>query len=197
MGNESTLYIKGGQKYISKNISVEGDYSGSAFLEAFNLFGGDVKVEGLSERSLQGDRVYRELYPKLLAGSPGINIEDCPDLGPILFAVSAGLFGGEFVGTKRLKIKESDRAEAMAEELRKFGCNVTVLENSVKIKKSELHAPKEILSGHNDHRIVMSLAVLASIYGGEIDGSEAVKKSYPDFFRDIEQLGIKFIHKDN
>jgi 3-phosphoshikimate 1-carboxyvinyltransferase len=64
----------------------------------------------------------------------------------------------------------------------------------VKIKKSELHAPKEILSGHNDHRIVMSLAVLASIFGGEIDGSEAVKKSYPDFFRDIEQLGIKCKH---
>ena len=85
----------------------------------------------------------------------------------------------------------------MAEELRKFGCDITVFDNSVVIRKSDLHAPKEILSGHNDHRIVMSLAVLSSVYGGEINGSEAVKKSYPDFFRNIERLGIKFIHKDN
>ena len=195
--DSSTLYLRGGQKFFAKEISVEGDYSGAAFLEAFNLFSGEVNVTGLSDTSLQGDRVYKELYPLLKSGTPVINIEDCPDLGPILFAVSAGLNGAEFIGTKRLKIKESDRALAMAQEQRKFGCDITVLENSVKIKKSDLHSPKEILSGHNDHRIVMSLAVLASVFGGEIDGSEAVKKSYPDFFRDIEQLGIKFIHKDN
>ena len=192
--DESTLFIKGGQKYSAREVTVEGDYSGAAFLEAFNLFSGEVSVRGLSDSSLQGDRVYRELYSKLKDGAPKINIEDCPDLGPILFAVSAGLNGAEFVGTKRLKIKESDRASAMAEELRKFGCSISVFENSVKIEKSALHAPTEILSGHNDHRIVMSLAVLASVYGGEIDGSEAVKKSYPDFFSDIEKLGIKFTH---
>ena len=194
--DEFTLYLKGGQKYIPREISVEGDYSGTAFLEAFNLFSGEVNVFGLSDSSLQGDRVYRELYPLLKSGTPKINIEDCPDLGPILFAASAGLFGAEFVGTKRLKIKESDRAEAMAEELRKFGCDITVFENSVIINKSELHAPHETLSGHNDHRIVMSLAVLASVYGGEIDGTEAVKKSYPDFFADIEKLGVRFIHRE-
>ena len=121
-----------------------------------------------------------------------MNIEDCPDLGPILFAVAAGLSGGEFLGTKRLKIKESDRAEAMAVELRKFGADVTVLENSVIIKNAPLHTPSEVLSGHNDHRIVMSLAVLASIYGGEITEAEAIKKSYPDFFSDIKHLGIDF-----
>ena len=192
--DERTLYIKGGQRYSAKDVTVEGDYSGTAFLDAFNLFGGDVRVMGLRDDSLQGDRVYREHFPALKGGAPTINIEDCPDLGPILFAVSAGLCGAEFVGTKRLKIKESDRAEAMAQELRKFGCDIEVFENSVIIKKSELHTPTEILSGHNDHRIVMSLAVLSSVYGGEICGSEAVKKSYPDFFEDIARLGIKFTH---
>ena len=192
--DERTLYIKGGQTYAAKDVTVEGDYSGTAFIEAFNLFGGNAEVTGLRNDSLQGDRVYRDHFPALKKGDPTINIEDCPDLGPILFAVSAGLYGAEFVGTKRLKIKESDRAEAMARELRKFGCDIEVFENSVKIKKSELHTPTEILSGHNDHRIVMSLAVLASVYGGEIDGSEAVKKSYPDFFEDIAKLGIKFTH---
>ncbi len=190
--DERTLLIRGGQAYSPKDISVEGDYSGAAFLEAFNLFGGDVRVLGLSDESLQGDRAYRKLFSMLREGTPVINIEDCPDLGPILFAVSAGLYGAEFIGTKRLKIKESDRAEAMAAELRKFGADITVSENSVKIKKSKLHPPHEVLSGHNDHRIVMALAVLCSVYGGEIEGCEAVKKSYPDFFRDIQRLGIDF-----
>ena len=192
--DSQTLYLKGGQKYTPRCLSVEGDYSAGAFLEAFNLFGGEVNVLGLSEESLQGDRVYKDFFSELLEGTPVINIEDCPDLGPILFAASSALFGAEFIGTKRLKIKESDRAWAMAEELRKFGCDITVSENSVSIKKSALHSPTQILSGHNDHRIVMSLAVLASVFGGEIDGSEAIKKSYPDFFSDIESLGIKFTH---
>ena len=190
--DERTLYIKGGQKYNARDISVEGDYSGSAFLEAFNLFEGEVKVLGLSDVSLQGDRVYREHFPRLKNGFCTVNIEDCPDLGPILFAVAAGLHGGEFIGTRRLRIKESDRASAMAEELRKFGAEVEVFENSVTVKKSTLHAPCEILSGHNDHRIVMSLAVLSSLYGGEITEAEAVKKSYPAFFDDIKKLGIIF-----
>ena len=120
--DERTLYIKGGQKYASPgNVFVERDYSGAAFPDAFNLIGGNVKVDGLSPTSLQGDRVYKEHYEALKAGAPTINITDCPDLGPILFTLAAALNGGRFIGTKRLKIKESDRAEAMASELAKSG----------------------------------------------------------------------------
>lgn len=190
--NDSTLSIKGGQKYFAKSLHVEGDYSGSAFTDAFNLIGGDVRVLGLNEESLQGDRVYRELFALIENGAPEINIEDCPDLAPILFTLAAMKRGATFVGTKRLKIKESDRAAVMAEELAKFGAKITVFENSVIVSGGRLHAPTEILSGHNDHRVVMSLALIASVYGGVIDGCEAVKKSYPDFFRDIKKLGIKF-----
>ena len=191
--DERTLYIKGGQKYASQgNVFVERDYSGAAFPDAFNLIGGNVKVDGLSPTSLQGDRVYKEHYEALKVGAPTIDITDCPDLGPILFALAAGLYGGLFTGTKRLKIKESDRAAAMAEELSQFGAELIVEEDKVTVKKRELHTPTEILSGHNDHRIVMSLAVLASVYGGEIDGAEAVAKSYPSFFEHIKKLGIEF-----
>lgn len=190
--DDRTLFIKGGQKYTARDVSVEGDYSGAAFLEAFNLFGGEVEVLGLSEESLQGDRTYREHFSSLKEGYATVNIEDCPDLGPILLAAAAGLHGGELVGTKRLKIKESDRAEAMAMELRKFGAEIEVFENSVTIKKCVLHTPSETLLGHNDHRIVMSLAVLSSVYGGEITEAHAVKKSYPAFFDDIKKLGIEF-----
>ncbi len=190
--NSVTLYIKGGQKYRSGRVSVEGDYSGSAFTDAFNHIGGEVSVLGLHENSAQGDRVYKELFSLLDSGCPEINIEDCPDLAPILFTLAAMKNGASFLGTRRLKIKESDRAEVMREELAKFGADICVTENSVKVSGGGLHTPTEILLGHNDHRVVMSLAVIASVYGGVIDGSEAVKKSYPDFFEDIKKLGIKF-----
>lgn len=189
--NESTLYIRGNQKYEPTSVEVEGDYSGAAFIDALSLFGGEVTVDGLLEESLQGDKIYKAHFDALSRGAATISLEDCPDLAPILFTVAAAKVGGHFTDTRRLKLKESDRAEVMAEELRKFGADITVEENSVTVKKAPLHAPSEMLYGHNDHRIVMSLAILASLYGGEIDGAEAVKKSYPDFFRDITRLGIK------
>ncbi len=80
----------------------------------------------------------------------------------------------------------------MAEELSKFGAEIEVRENEIVVHKSKLHASDETLSGHNDHRIVMSLAVLCSVFGGTIDGAEAVAKSYPEFFKDIGSLGIKY-----
>ena len=123
---------------------------------------------------------------------PEIDLSNCPDLAPVLFALASSQNGATFVGTKRLKIKESDRAEAMALELKKFGIAVDVYENSVIVHKGEIKKPSEALYGHNDHRIVMSLAILSTIYGGEIDGCEAVSKSYPTFFEDIKSLGIKW-----
>lgn len=191
-----TIRISGNQKYTSGSFFVEGDYSGAAFPDALNLFGSDVRVLGLDENSAQGDKIYKEIYPKLTVASPEIDISNCPDLAPILFTVAAYFNGATFLGTSRLKIKESDRAEVMATELRKFGADITVLENSVIIKKAELHAPIQMLCGHNDHRVVMSLAVLLTAFGGEIEGAEAVSKSYPDFFEDIKAIGIEVTLRD-
>ncbi len=191
--DERTLYIKGGQSYHSSgSVFVERDFSGAAFPDAFNLLDGEVTVDGLNKESLQGDKIYKEYYKALDSGAPTLDISDCPDLGPILFTLAAAKGGARFTGTKRLKIKESDRASVMALELAKFGADLEVLENEVIVHKTELHTPTELLLGHNDHRIVMSLAVLASKFGGEIDGCEAVKKSYPCFFDHIKKLGIKF-----
>ncbi len=188
--DENTYYIKGNQKYTSADVTAEGDYSNAAFLEAFKLCGGEVCVDGLNPQSLQGDKVYLDMFPKLKAGNARLDIADCPDLGPILFAMAAKYGGAVFTGTKRLKFKESDRAAAMAEELSKFGISTKIYENSVEIS-GELTKPTETLNGHNDHRIVMSLAVLASVTGGVIEGAEAVKKSYPDFFNRIKALGVE------
>jgi 3-phosphoshikimate 1-carboxyvinyltransferase len=188
--DDHTLFVKGGQQYKPANVVVEGDYSGAAFPDALNLFGGDVIVDGLNENSIQGDAVYKKYYEMLNKGVPTIHIGDCPDLGPILFAIAAAKNGGVFSGTKRLKIKESDRAEAMAEELKKFGTAVTVCEDKVVVYPADFHPPKETINSHNDHRIAMSCAVLLTLTGGEIVGAEAVSKSYPAFFDHLSQLGI-------
>ena len=188
--DEHTLFIRGGQQYQSREISVEGDYSGAAFLEALNLFSHEVSVKGLCEESIQGDKIYRQYFPMLCHGVPTLHIGDCPDLGPILFAVAAAKNGGVFSGTRRLRIKESDRAAAMAEELRKFGVAVTVHDDSVVVFPADFHAPSEVLCGHNDHRIVMALSVLLTLTGGSISGADAIKKSYPGFFRDLSMLGV-------
>ena len=189
--DENTLFVAGNQAYKSSCVTVEGDYSGAAFIDAFNLFGADVTVAGLNSESVQGDRIYKEYFKLLNCDNAVIDIEDCPDLAPILFSVAAAKKGGVFKGTKRLKIKESDRASTMAQELRKFGTKVEISENSVTVTKADFHAPTEPLYGHNDHRVVMSLAVLLTLTGGEIDGAEAVAKSYPHFFEDLSALGIK------
>lgn len=194
--DEHTLYIPGKQKFRACEVTVEGDYSGAAFPEALNLFGGEVSVLGLRENSIQGDSVYRKYFDMLKDGVPNVHIGDCPDLGPILFAIAAAKNGGVFTGTRRLKIKESDRAAAMANELKKFGASVTVYDDNVVIYPAEFHAPCEILDGHNDHRIVMALSVLATLTGAEISDAEAVSKSYPEFFEHLTALGIEVTQYD-
>ena len=187
--DERTLFIKGNQTYQPKNTSVEGDYSNAAFFDALRLFGHEVSVTGLSETSRQGDKAYLKCFELLSKGTPTIHIGDCPDLGPILMAIAAAKNGAVFTGTKRLKIKESDRGAAMASELAKFGVSVTVHEDSIVVYPLSFHAPTETLYGHNDHRIVMALATLLSMTGGTIDGAEAVKKSLPEYFERMKELG--------
>ena len=189
--NENTYFIKGNQSYKAANVKVEGDYSNAAFLEALNLTGGSVCVEGLNPKSLQGDKVYLKMFEKLKNGECNLNIADCPDLGPILFTAAALCNGATFTGTKRLKWKESDRVTAMMQELSKCGIFVTADENAVQVHRGILKTPKQPISGHNDHRIVMSMAVLLTKTGGTIEGAEAVRKSYPDFFEKIKSLGVE------
>ena len=189
--DDYTLYIKGGQTYKATETTVEGDYSGSAFFAAMNELGSEIEIGGLREDSLQGDKVYSRYFEMLRKGTPTIHIGNCPDLGPVLFALAAAKNGGVFTGTARLKIKESDRAAAMAAELQKFGVSVTIHDDAVVVYPLDFHKPREPLFGHGDHRIVMSLAVLLTQTGGTIEGAEAVSKSFPTFFEDIKSLGVE------
>ncbi len=193
--DERTLYIKGTQKYQPREVWVEGDYSNAAFFAAMDCLGGDVKITGLKKDSIQGDRVYTRLFEQLCKGTPAINISDCPDLGPVMMALAAAKSGAVFTGARRLKIKESDRGSAMAEELKKFGVSVKVDDDTIVVYPIDFHKPQDVLFGHNDHRIVMSLCVLLMLTGGTIDGAQAVNKSMPDFFEKLKQLGVNFINE--
>lgn len=170
---------------------IEGDYSNAAFLDAFNHIGSAVHVANLNPHSLQGDRVYKDYFRQITEGTPTLDISDCPDLGPVLFALAAMKNGAVFTGTDRLKTKECDRGMAMQEELKKLGGDLVIGNNTITVPKQTLCNPGIPLSGHNDHRIVMALSVILSRIGGRIDGAEAIRKSYPGFFRDILKLGAQ------
>lgn len=182
--------INGKGRLSPGEFTVEGDWSNAAFLIAISRLVGTISVSGLNENSVQGDRFSSVAFDALDGENAEIDLKDCPDLAPILFAYAAYKNGGKFINTRRLRVKESDRANVMAEELKKFGANVKVYENSVEIEKTQLKPPIVPLCGHNDHRIVMALSVLAAVLGAEIDGAEAVNKSYPDFFRVIKKAGV-------
>ena len=91
----------------------------------------------------------------------------------------------------RLRLKESDRIAAMQQELAKFGVQVQVEGDTVAITGTALCKPHTPLDGHNDHRVVMALAVTALAAGQSavIRGAEAVRKSWPDFFNVLRMLG--------
>lgn len=192
----NAFYIRGGQHYQAQQVTVEGDYSNTAFLDAFNLIGGDVQVEGLRCDSLQGDQIYGQYFKQLQGECPVLDISECPDLGPILMGMAATQKGATLTGTRRLRMKESDRGVVMAQELLKFGIQTDVKENEIVVHAGCLHTPKEVLDSHNDHRIAMTLATLCTVVGGTIDGAQSVRKSFPQYYDVIETLGIDVTRKE-
>lgn len=183
--------VPGGQRYRSPaEVEVEGDWSAAAFWLAANALGGSVSVDGLSERTAQGDRA----MPDLL-GRREIDAEGMPDLVPALAVAAARLPQRTTItGAARLRLKESDRLATTAALLAALGhrCEVTpdglVIEGGA---PEPCDGPVREVDGANDHRIVMAAAVAAAFADRpvRIHGIEAVEKSYPSFFRDFTELG--------
>ena len=210
--DETTLEISGGQEYHPCDYTVEGDYSQAAFPAVLGAVAGGVTLTGLAGKTLQGDAaildILRRCGAKFTPTSAGIVFEqaplhgtdidlaDCPDLGPVLMVLGLLCEGTTVIrNAERLRIKESDRIEAMETELRKCGGVLSSEGGTITIEgcAGALHAPDGVLSGHNDHRVVMSLSVLALAAGLRlpIDGAEAVTKSWPNFFTAIKPLGAE------
>ncbi len=199
--------ISGGQQYRAQDYTVEGDYSNGAFWLTCAALGNDVKVSALSTASLQGDRkilsaleqlgaqftekdgVYHSISP--VCRPAVIDGTDIPDIIPILCVAACAANGTTVItGTRRLKIKESDRAAAMVDCLTRLGAEIREEQDRLVICGGKpLHGAS--VSGYNDHRIVMSMAIASCLTDGDvtIDGIEAVKKSYPGFFDDFTSLG--------
>ena len=191
----NTLLIPGKQRYIAADAENEGDWSNAAVFYALRSLGHRIEITGVKEDSLQGDRICLKYLQALEKPGAVVDLTDCPDLGPILFAYAAARHGGRFTGTRRLRIKESDRVQAMARELIKFGCALGIYENEVTVPDVPLITPQTPLYAHNDHRVVMSLALLCLRTGGLINGAEAVNKSYPAFFDELTRLGGKITNE--
>ena len=199
-----TLHVPGNQRFTAPAAPflVEGDDSQAAFFLTLDAILGGVTVAGLSLRSIQGDRVMGEILARCghVPGQPPrplapfvADLGDCPDLGPILMTL--GLFcQGEsrLLNAGRLRLKESDRGTAMAQELSKLGGQASLAGDEIRIRQSRLR-PGPALSSHGDHRIAMALAVaaLGARIPADIQGAEAVEKSYPDFWKDLAHLGAR------
>lgn len=201
------LLVKGEQSYRSGRKIVEGDYSNAAFWLCAGAIGGNIAIDGLQEQSVQGDRAIVKLAQAFGASvsaqngqitvksAPlhGIRIDAAPipDLVPIL-AVTAAFAQGdtEIYNAARLRIKESDRLSAVSELIRNLGGEAQEFPDRLIIRGSGGFRGGEV-DGMNDHRIVMSAAI-AALFCREpvvIRGAQAVRKSYPDFFEDLEMLG--------
>ena len=199
------FHIKGNQSYSPTIYSVEGDWSGAAFLLVAGAIAGEVGVSNLNPISKQADRAIIEA---LLWAGAKISIQDnlvvagkgelnafhfdathCPDLFPPLVALAA-LCKGEsrILGASRLRIKESDRAATLQQEFAKLGVTIEIEGELMRVFGGDVKGGK--VHSQGDHRIAMACAVAALAADGEveIDEAEAVNKSYPMFFEDLAQL---------
>lgn len=203
-----TFYVKGNQMPECSNYCVEGDWSGASFFLVGGAISGSVEVKGLNPKSLQADQ-------KILAAleTAGANVEiskdrvfvqkkklngfefdatQCPDLFPPLVVLGVASRGKTIIkGVSRLLNKESNRALTIKEEVNKLGGRIELSEDEMIIYNSTILGGE--VSSRNDHRIAMMLAVLSSVSSKKIviENPEAVNKSYPLFFEEINYFLLR------
>ena len=195
--------IEGNQSYRAGNYRTEADYSQAAFFLVANAIGSNIKINDLSEDSLQGDKKIIDYISEIdnwnSKDTLVLDGSETPDIIPIL-SLKAAVSGKkiEIVNVERLRIKESDRLKATVEELSKLNFDLIEKKDSILINSREnfeVNKNEKVvsLSAHSDHRIAMMIAIAATCYDGEIllDNLDCVKKSYPNFWEVFLSLGGK------
>ena len=195
--------IEGNQSYRAGNYCTEADYSQAAFFLVANAIGSKIKINDLSEDSLQGDKKIIDYISEIdnwnSKDTLVLDGSETPDIIPVL-SLKAAVSGKkiEIVNIERLRIKESDRLKATVEELSKLNFDLIEKKDSILINSREnfkVNKNEKIvsLSAHSDHRIAMMIAIAATCYDGEIllDNLDCVKKSYPNFGEVFLSLGGK------
>ena len=200
------FYIKGNQKYIACNYTVEGDWSAAANLLVGAAISGQITIKGLNKNSLQPDSKICEILKDFGAeitwknGSVSVckntqtpiktDLSECPDLFPPVVVLAAAAKGLSIIkGTHRLIHKESNRLQAILSAFTKMGLQIENKEDTLFINGSGTLKGATINS-FNDHRIVMCAAIARIIAKGDIilNSINAVNKSYPTFFKDLKKI---------
>jgi 3-phosphoshikimate 1-carboxyvinyltransferase len=208
------LQVPANQTYKPNNQSVPGDFSSAAFLlAAAAVTSSDVTVKNLEYKTKQGDKAILEILKKMGAngqvcldhieiegnGKPltamAVDARDIPDLVPICVALACHAEGTSRIhDAQRLRLKESDRLSSLYLEFRTMGADIAMDESSLTVRgPCKLHGAT--IDPHNDHRIAMACAVAALRAEGEtvIQNAECVRKSYPQFFTDLQAIGADVV----
>ena len=197
-GGNGSYAIRGGQSYAPFSASVEADWSQAAFWMMANVLGCGIRIRGMDDASMQGDRAHGLAIAETLADKELKNVEidisDCPDLLPPAAAAAAVRGEGmvtSFRNAARLRMKESDRLSTVTSVINALGgCAVEERDGITICGLDSLNGGVEI-SCCGDHRIAMMAAVAATRCNKRIvlDGAECVKKSYPSFWTEYKRLG--------
>jgi len=206
--NYTRFRIPGSQKYKARSFTVEGDWSGGAFLLVAGAINGNIQIHGLRYDSKQSDvgiiNALEMAGARMKTDSEMIEVSkselksfvfdatESPDLFPPLVALASYCNGMTIIkGVSRLIHKESDRSAALMEEFGKMGIRIDIRDDEMFVNGGEISSA--IINPHGDHRIAMAAAVSAIGASGKviIQDSECVSKSYPGFFDDLKKLGAK------
>ena len=201
------------QPYQNKPFTVEADWSAASYYYALAAFADDLDLElkGLFEESVQGDAVIAKMMEhfgihtaytddgirltKQAIDIPPFDYDflECPDLAQTVAVICGGLgVSATFTGLETLKIKETDRVDALFKELKKVGVDfIEQADGACKVsKKADLTQQSTTFATYEDHRMAMAFAPLALFGSVFIEEPDVVKKSYPDFWKDLEKLGF-------
>ncbi len=208
--SKQSYHRKSEQDY---EYQVEGDWSAASYWYALAALSKEVdfSIKGLRNPSMQGDSIVENIFPffgvKTKFTDEGIHLtktnvrdehfgfdfSDCPDLAQTIAVVAGALkVPAFFNGLHTLRIKETDRIQALKNELYKFGVVVEILnDNSVKIDPSSFCKSDLPIQTYEDHRMAMAFATLAMYTDSVlIEDPEVVKKSYPNFWNDLKSVGF-------
>jgi 3-phosphoshikimate 1-carboxyvinyltransferase len=213
--NENVIVIKPAlQNLISKTITVESDWSSASYyysILALSDVGTAIKLSAYKQNSLQGDSVLAKIYKAfdvettfneesiILKKTSDANnnllikldLSNAPDIAQTIAVTCLGLkVGCELSGLHTLKIKETDRLEALKTEIEKFGTQVIITEDALKISNITPLKENVSVNTYNDHRMAMAFAPLALKIGFKVNDATVVSKSYPNYWEDLQKIGF-------
>ena len=183
------MHTCGNQVFKSPGtVTVEGDWSSAAFWLAADAIGSNIRVTGLNHASVQGDKAIASLLP-LFKENVTISAADIPDLVPILSIVASVNQGAFITDIRRLRLKESNRVDAIIDMLNALGGRAVADENTLTIYPATLTGGT--VDSYHDHRIAMAAAIASTVCTSPVTilGAECVSKSYPSFWKEFTRLG--------